>query len=134
MSHLVLELRPGEMMVVNGATIRFRSRCRVELVSKARFLFGKQIMAAHEAATTTARLYYALQTVYAGNEAEQADAKKTVQATLDILEREQTTAGSPELAMVKSMIRESDFYTALKTLRAMIRTEQAQTLQPDGVT
>ena len=44
MSKLVLELRQGEMMIVNGAPIRFRNRTRIELTAKARFLFGKQIM------------------------------------------------------------------------------------------
>ncbi len=44
MSTLVLELRQGDMMVVNGAPIRFRNRVRIELAARARFLFGKQIM------------------------------------------------------------------------------------------
>ena len=44
MSNLVLELRQGEMMIVNGAPIRFRTKSRIELTAKARFLFGKQIM------------------------------------------------------------------------------------------
>ena len=44
MSNLVLELRQGEVMIVNGAPIRFRTRSRIELTAKARFLFGKQIM------------------------------------------------------------------------------------------
>ena len=44
MLNLVLELRQGEVMIVNGAPIRFRTRSRIELTAKARFLFGKQIM------------------------------------------------------------------------------------------
>ena len=44
MSNLVLELRQGEVMIVNGAPIRFRTKSRIELTAKARFLFGKQIM------------------------------------------------------------------------------------------
>ena len=31
MSNLVLEIKPGEMMVVNGAAIRFRTKTRIEL-------------------------------------------------------------------------------------------------------
>ena len=54
MSTLVLELRQGDMMVVNGAPIRFRNRVRIELAARARFLFGKQIMPP-EAAVTPAR-------------------------------------------------------------------------------
>ncbi len=44
MSNLVLELRPNEVMIVNGAPIRFRTKSRIELTAHARFLFGKQIM------------------------------------------------------------------------------------------
>jgi hypothetical protein len=49
MSTLVLELRQGEVMIVNGAPIRFRTKSRIELTAKARFLFGKQIMAPDQA-------------------------------------------------------------------------------------
>ena len=38
MSTLVLELRQGDMMIVNGAPIRFRNRARIELTARARFL------------------------------------------------------------------------------------------------
>ena len=51
MSNLVLELRQGEVMIVNGAPIRFRTKSRIELTARARFLFGKQIMAPDQADT-----------------------------------------------------------------------------------
>src|SRR3954465_8327212 len=70
MSTLVLELRQGDLMVVNGAPIRFRNRARIELAAKARFLFGKQIMAPEAATTPARRIYFALQTAYIGNEEE----------------------------------------------------------------
>ena len=57
-------------MVVNGAPIRFRNRARIELAAKARFLFGKQIMAPEAATTPARRIYFALQTAYIGNEEE----------------------------------------------------------------
>ena len=60
MSTLVLELRQGDLMVVNGAPIRFRTRARLELTAHARFLFGKQIMAPEQANTPARRLYFAL--------------------------------------------------------------------------
>jgi flagellar protein FlbT len=56
MSNLVLELRQGEVMIVNGAPIRFRTRSRIELTAKARFLFGKQIMPPDQV-DSPARLY-----------------------------------------------------------------------------
>jgi flagellar protein FlbT len=70
MSTLVLELRQGDLMIVNGAPIRFRNRARIELAAKARFLFGKQIMAPEGADTPARRIYFALQTAYIGADEE----------------------------------------------------------------
>src|SRR3954466_14937708 len=70
MSGLVLELRPGEAMIINGALVRFRTRSRIELVAKARFMFGKQIMAPEQADSPARRIYFALQTAYVGEEHE----------------------------------------------------------------
>ncbi len=66
MSTLVLELRQGETMIVNGAPIRFRTKSRIELTAHARFLFGKQIMAPSDVSTPARRIYFALQTAYIG--------------------------------------------------------------------
>ena len=74
MANLVLELKPGEMMVINGASIRFRTKSRIELASRARFLFGKQIMAPDKATTPASRIYYALQTAYIGSDDERISA------------------------------------------------------------
>ena len=70
MSNLVLELRQGEVMVVNGAPIRFRTKSRIELTAHARFLFGKQIMPPAEADTPARQIYFALQSAYIGTEEE----------------------------------------------------------------
>jgi flagellar protein FlbT len=68
MSTLVLELRQGEMMIVNGAPIRFRSKSRIELTAHARFLFGKQIMSPDEVDSPARRIYFALQSAYIGDD------------------------------------------------------------------
>src|SRR5277367_5461743 len=70
MSNLVLELRQGEVMIVNGAPIRFRTKTRIELTAKARFLFGKQIMPPDQADSPARRIYFALQSAYIGTEDE----------------------------------------------------------------
>ena len=67
MSNLVLELRQGETMIVNGAPIRFRTKARIELTGRARFLFGKQIMPPDQADSPARRIYFALQSAYIGS-------------------------------------------------------------------
>ena len=110
-------------MVVNGATIRFRNKCRVELVSQARFLFGKQIMAPHEAETSIRKLYYRLQTSYVGPIEERAEAVEDVQRLFDHLRQEALPEAADALLVVEEAVRSEDFYKALKLLRAMIRDE-----------
>lgn len=114
------------MMVVNGATIRFRSKCRVELVSHARFLFGKQIMAPHEAETVMRQLYYGLQTAYVGAVEEREAATHDVQEMLTRLQEELPSRAVDALRLVEASFRKDDFYKALKLLRVMIHDENQE--------
>src|SRR5271156_3017468 len=70
MSVLVLELSADDCMIVNGAPIRFRTKSRIELTARARFLFGKQIMTPDQAHSPARRIYFALQTAYIGTQDE----------------------------------------------------------------
>ncbi len=125
MSTLVLELRQGDLMVVNGAPIRFRNRTRIELAAKARFLFGKQIMAPEGANTPARRIYFALQTAYIGTDEEREPglvAARTLirdfmEATTSILVREM-------LARAMEAAEGDDCYLALKIARRVMRHEE----------
>ena len=126
MSTLVLELRQGDTMVVNGAPIRFRTKSRIELTAHARFLFGKQIMRPEEAGTPARRIYFALQSAYIGTDEErtqglaaardlaaQFSAATTSALAREILQRALDLAGSDQC------------YQALKLARRIIRHEDA---------
>lgn len=126
MSNLVLELRQGDMMIVNGAAIRFRNKTRIELTSRARFLFGKQIMRPEQADSPARRIYLALQLAYVGNEAErpqaleharhliaQFTAATTSTSMRDILNRALTAAET------------DDCYQALRLARRVVSDEDA---------
>ena len=112
------------MMVVNGATIRFRSKCRIELVSQARFLFGKQIMAEHEAETMMRQLYFQLQTAYVGPVEERSDATVAVRDLLERLGADARPDTAVALGIVADAFAAEDFYRALKLLRVMIQNEK----------
>jgi flagellar protein FlbT len=126
MSNLVLELRQGEMMIVNGAPIRFRTKSRIELTAKARFLFGKQIMPPDQADSPARRIYFALQSAYIGNESERErgliDARELVAA----FKGATTSALACEiLDAVLTAAEADDCYRALKLARRIIRHEDA---------
>ena len=124
MSTLVLEMRAGDLMVVNGASLRFRGRARVELVAKARFLFGKQVMSPETATTPARRIYFALQCAYVGPEEEReaamADAHRLV---AEFQEATTSDMARQLLDRVLAMAEQEDWYQALRLVRHVMRHE-----------
>ena len=82
MTNLILELHAGEAMIVNGASLRFRTRTRIELTTHARFLFGKQIMTPDQADSPARRVYFALQLAYIGTDDERVRGMTQVRTTI----------------------------------------------------
>lgn len=124
MSNLVLELRQGEVMIVNGAPIRFRTRSRIELTAKARFLFGKQIMPPDQADTPARRIYFALQSAYIGEEAERETALDSARHFINEFQ-EATTSNTVRTILSQALVaaEEDDCYQALKLVRRIIQHE-----------
>ena len=124
MSNLVLELRPGEMMIVNGAPIRFRTKARLELTAHARFLFGKQIMAPADADSPARRIYFALQSAYIGVEHERPPGLAAARDLIAAFARS-TTSGLARDILARALVfaETDDCYQALKLVRRIIRHE-----------
>src|ERR1700747_478147 len=115
MSNLVLELRQGEVMIVNGAPIRFRTKSRIELTAKARFLFGKQIMPPDQVDSPARRIYFALQTAYIGTEEERSRALIAARELVAAFKQATTSELAREILDRALVVAESDdCYQALK--------------------
>ncbi|MBN8892456.1 MAG: flagellar biosynthesis repressor FlbT [Acetobacteraceae bacterium SCN 69-10] len=126
MSTLVLELRQGEMMIVNGAPIRFRTKSRIELTAHARFLFGKQIMAPDQADSPARRIYFALQSAYIGTDDERARGVSAARGLIDAFKQATTSSLAREILDRALQAAEADdCYQALKLARRIIRHEDA---------
>ncbi len=126
MSNLVLELRQGELMIINGAPIRFRTRSRIELTAHARFLFGKQIMLPAEADTPARRIYFALQTAYIGTEEERARALPAARTLIEDFRDATSSAMARDiLDRALAAAEADDGYQALKLARRIMRHEAA---------
>lgn len=126
MSNLVLEMRAGDMMVVNGAAIRFRGKTRIELTAHARFLFGRQIMPPDQADTPARRIYYALQTAYIGDEPERQAGLE--QARLRANEFKEATTSAMAVALLDQAIACAEggkCYQALRLARRVVQHEDA---------
>ncbi|WP_419896304.1 flagellar biosynthesis repressor FlbT [Roseomonas sp. USHLN139] len=126
MSTLVLELRQGDLLVVNGAPLRFRNRARIELTSRARFLFGKQIMTPELATTPARRIYFAIQTAYIGNEEER---ERGLELARDLIAefQEVTTSAMVREALdsALTLAEQDECYQALKLVRRIMQHEDA---------
>jgi len=124
MTGLVLELRPGEAMIINGALVRFRTRSRIELVAKARFMFGKQIMAPEQADTPARRIYFALQTAYVGEAQERTNGLAAAHELIVAFKAATTSALAREiLDRAEAAAANDDCYLALKLTRRIINHE-----------
>ena len=126
MSNLVLEMRQGDMMVVNGAAIRFRNRTRIELTAHARFLFGRQIMPPHEADSPARRIYFALQTAYIGDEQERLGGMQDARARAE--EFKQATTSAMAVAILDQAMACANAgrcYQALRLARRVVQHEDA---------
>ena len=126
MSILILELRPDDMMIVNGAPIRFRTKSRIELTAKARFMFGKQIMPPEQADSPARRIYFALQSAYIGTEAERPRGLEAARRLITEF-KEATTSQSARDILDRALAaaEADDCYQALKLTREIIRHEDA---------
>jgi flagellar protein FlbT len=137
MSTLVLELRQGEVMIVNGAPIRFRTKSRIELTAKARFLFGKQIMPPDQANSPGRRIYFALQAAYIGAEDERCGGLASARELIAAFKNATTSELAREiLDRALAAAEADDCYGALKLVRRIIRHEDAvtgRTQEPAGV-
>jgi flagellar biosynthesis repressor protein FlbT len=126
MSTLVLELRPDEVMIVNGAPIRFRTKSRIELTAKARFLFGKQIMPPDQADSPARRIYFALQSAYIGAEDERPCGLVAARELIAAFKEATTSQLARDiLDHALAAAEADDCYQALKLAREIIRHEDA---------
>ena len=126
MSTLVLELRPGEVMIVNGAPIRFRTKTRLELTAHARFLFGKQIMAPDDVDSPARRIYFALQSAYIGTPDERGSGLVAAREYVAAFKETTTSALAREILDKAMAAAEQDnCYQALKLVRRIMRHEDS---------
>jgi flagellar protein FlbT len=126
MSALILDMRPNDMIIINGAPIRVHGKVRLELNGHARFLFGKQIMGPGENNSPARRIYYAIQTAYIGNEHERgggrADARRFCEDFAGATTSE-TVRGM--LAEAMRAVDEDRCYQALKIVKRIVAHEDA---------
>jgi flagellar protein FlbT len=131
MSNLVLDLRQGEVMIVNGAPIRFRTRSRIELTAHVRFMFGKQVMPPDQVTSPARRIYFALQSAYIGEEEDRAANLESTRHFIADFQQATTSELVRHLLTQALMAAErDDFHPALKLVRRVLQHEDAVSGRP----
>ena len=130
MSALILELKQGESMILNGAVIRFKTRTRLELNTQARFLFGKQIMREEEATSPARRAYYALQQAYIGADPDRPVALAAARTLIQSLRDDAPPDQKPVWEGLLIASAGEAGFEALKRARQMIRDEELAAARP----
>ena len=124
MAGLVVELKQNEMIIINGAAIRFRTKSRVEITGKARFLYGKQILLPEDANTPAALIYLAVQTAYIGNSAERVKAIDEVRTLAEQFQFQTKSALAGDiLDKIIELVEAQQCYEALKLARRIMQHE-----------
>ena len=126
MAGLGLRLATGDKLVINGAAIHFVTGADIRLANKARFLFGRQIMAPAGANTAARRIYFALQTAHVGEPDERAAALDQAALFIDMFRRETTSPTARRLLdEALRAARGGATYEALKLARRIVTHEDA---------
>ena len=126
MAGLGLRLTSGDKLVINGAAIHFVTGADIRLANKARFLFGRQIMAPGDADTPARRIYFALQNAYVGEPDEREAALREAACYIQMFYAETTSPlarGLLEQALRAAVAGEC--YQALKLARRIVAHEDA---------
>jgi flagellar protein FlbT len=125
MPGLVLELKQDELIIINGASIRFRTKARIEIAGKARFLFGKQILFPVDAHSEAAKIYVAIQSAYVGAQDERAAAILAARARIAAFAATAAPLVQEILTKIMALVEADDCYEALKLTRRIMRHEAA---------
>ena len=119
-SRLLLTIRDGEYLLLEGVLMKVRTATRVELRTRARFVFGKQYMQPDQARSPLQRVYYFLQQCYAGPVDLRAECWDYLSMAISVLPTDQQRRVRTALDEQKH----DEFYPMLRVLRGMIREEE----------
>jgi flagellar protein FlbT len=122
---MLIHLKRGEKLYVNGAVLRVDRRTSLEFLNDVSFLLENHVMQAEEAKTPLKQLYFVVQTMLM----DPANAAMTAELYKHLSHRLRTTVkDEPVLAAIDQADRkvlDSRYFDALKIIRGCYAAEQA---------
>jgi flagellar protein FlbT len=120
---MLLKLRAGEKLYINGAVIRTERKATIELLNDATFLLEAHVLQPEEADTPLRQLYFVLQTQLMDREG--AAVAGPMFRSMLAATREAFGAGAVAdgLRAVEALAENGRVFEALKTIRGLFRLE-----------
>ncbi len=120
---MLLKLRAGEKLYINGAVIKVERKATIELLNDATFLLESHVIQPEEAITPLRQLYFVLQTELMGRE-EAPRARKMFQTMMsDTCAAFGVGAAADGLREAAALAEAGRVFEALKAIRALYPLE-----------
>jgi flagellar biosynthesis repressor protein FlbT len=120
---MLLKLRAGEKLYINGAVIKVERKATIELLNDATFLLEAHVIQPGEASTPLRQLYFVLQTQLM----EHGGAPFAIQMFRSMLPATREAFGvsavTEGLRAAEALVNANRAFEALKTIRGLFRIE-----------
>lgn len=127
---MLIHLKRGEKLYVNGAVLRVDRRTSLEFLNDVSFLLENHVMQAEEAKTPLRQLYFIVQTMLM----DPANAAMTAELYKHLSHRLRTTAADEQIIAAVDQadrkVLDGRYFDALKIIRSSYAAEEA--LLPSG--
>lgn len=123
---LILKLKKGEHLIVNGALIRFETASKIILKTKSAVMHDRQIMRPDEVTTPGAHIYFAIQSAYMAEDGESTPYVEQAQEYIaDFREASGLSTVHETLDHITRFLENADYFQALQLTRQLLEFEAA---------
>jgi flagellar protein FlbT len=120
---MLLKLRAGEKLYINGAVIKVERKATIELLNDATFLLEAHVLQPDDAKTPLRQLYFVLQTLLM----ERDSSPETLRLFNEMLSATRQALGGGALADglrgADALVESGRIFEAMKTIRGMFALE-----------
>ena len=131
MTRLVLQLKQGDQLRINGSIIDIETEAKISIRTKSRFVFGKQVSrGVDKDDSMLKRLYYHVQESYVGSEENYKKHKAEVIYLIRQLKWDVDNKHYSLFDKIQNVVEDDDedrYYSVLKELHSIILSEEGRT-------
>lgn len=123
---LILKLKRGEHLAVNGALIRFETSAKIVLKTKSAVMHDRQIMRPEQVTTPASQIYFAVQGAYMASAEEREAFVKLAHLRISEFRGATSVSGAHGLLdAIAASLDAEDYYPALQSCRQLLDFETA---------